>query len=297
MEELYAFENFFGNEGQHLRSVRNLTLCCLLTTTCAISQQAVRVPRADGSQTPLRVYSPSVSQCAPLALISPGAGGDENGYSYLAEGLRSAGWQAIVMGHRESGRKALRSDIRQRRGIKTGLQALVTDPKAYEGRLMDIAAALNWVGGVCKPSFVALLGHSMGARTVMVEAGAKNTLGVKGQNRFDAYVALSPDGPGPMFPDDAWSQLRKPMLILTGTRDKSLDGDWKTRTIPYERMPAGCKWLGVIEGATHMNFAGVGFAASTERLVLLETKGFLEALRAGKCGTPVEASGISMKSK
>jgi predicted dienelactone hydrolase len=243
------------------------------------------------------VYSPTISGCAPLALISPGAGGDENGYSYLAKGLDEAGWQAIVMGHRESGRIALRSDIRQQRGIRSGLEALVTDPKAYEGRFMDIEAAMRWANAICKAPFVALLGHSMGARTVMVEAGAKNALGLRGQNRFDAYVALSPDGPGPMFPQDAWNEIRKPMLVLTDTRDKSLDGDWKTRTVPYERMPAGCKWLGVIDGATHMNFAGVGFAGSTEKLVLLETKAFLAALRAGKCGTPAQVSGISLKNK
>jgi predicted dienelactone hydrolase len=232
-----------------------------------------------------------------LALISPGAGGDENGYSYLAEGLRGAGWQAIVMGHRESGRLALRSDIRQQHGVKSGLEELVTDPKAYKGRLMDIAAALKWANANCHAPFVALLGHSMGARTVMVELGAKNSLGIKGQNRFDAYVALSPDGPGPMFPQDAWNDIRKPLLLLTGTRDKSLDGDWNTRTIPFERMPPGCKWLGVIDGATHMNFAGVGFAGSTEKLVVLEVKAFLEAFRDGKCGVPVQADGISVKSK
>ncbi len=269
----------------------------MLLASSAFAQQLVHAPRADGTRTPLRVYSPSTGGCAPLALISPGAGGDENGYSYLAEGLRGAGWEAIVLGHRESGRAALRSDIRQQRGIKSGLEALVTDPKAYEGRLMDIGAALKWASTACKSPLVALLGHSMGARTVMVEAGAKDTLGVKGQDRFDAYVALSPDGPGPMFPADAWSGIRKPMLVLTGTRDRSLDGNWKTRTIPYDRMPAGCKWLGVIEGATHMNFAGVGFAGSTEKLVLLETKAFLSSLRSGKCGVPVEAEGISVKSK
>lgn len=274
-----------------------LALFCAFAACAAVAQQRLTVPRADGATTPLRVYSPPSRGCAPVALISPGAGGDENGYSYLAEGLRASGYQAIVMGHHESGRAALRSDIRQRRGVKTGLEALVTDPKAYRARLMDIAAALQWSASACKPPFLALLGHSMGARTVMVEAGAKNALGVKGKDQFNAYVALSPDGPGPMFPGDAWSEIQKPMLLLTGTRDKGLDGDWKTRTIPYDRMPAGCKWLGVINGATHMNFAGVGFAGSTEKLVLLETKTFLEALRAGKCGVPLEAEGISIKNK
>lgn len=269
----------------------------LLMGSGALAQQLVQAPREDGASTSLRVYTPSNDGCPPLALISPGAGGNENGYQYLAEGMQSSGWRAVVIGHKESGGSALRSDMREARGVKSGLEGLVNDPKAYNARLMDIAAALKWAAGSCKAPFVALLGHSMGARTVMVEAGAKNNFGIRGPDRFDAYVALSPDGPGEMFPENAWSGIRRPVLMLTGTRDKSLDGDWKSRTIPYQSLPAGCEWLGVIGEASHMNFAGAGFAGSTEKLVLLETKAFLNSLRAGKCGTPVQADGITMQSK
>jgi alpha-beta hydrolase superfamily lysophospholipase len=103
-----------------------------------------------------------------LALISPGAGADENGYQYLAEGMQANGWRAIVIGHKESGAAALRSDMREAKGVKSGLEALVNDPKAYDARLMDIDAALKWAASSCQAPFVALLGHSMGARTVMV---------------------------------------------------------------------------------------------------------------------------------
>jgi predicted dienelactone hydrolase len=266
-------------------------------TVTGCAQELVQASRADGAQTPLRVYAPQGDGCAPLALISPGAGGSEDGYKYLAETLRDDGWRAIVMGHKESGMAALRSDMRDSGGLHKGLQELVNDPAAYNARFMDIAAALKWADGSCKAPFVALLGHSMGARTVEVEAGAKNGFGLKSQDRFDAYVALSPDGPGKMFPENAWSGIRRPMLLLTGTRDGSLDGDWKTRTIPYDSLPPGCKWLGVIDGATHMNFAGAGFAGSTEKLTLLETKAFLDGLRGGKCGAPVTVEGIAVKNK
>jgi len=271
-------------------------LLAALAQAC-FAQDLVRASREDGAQTPLRVYAPAAAGCAPLALISPGAGGSEDGYKYLAEGMRDDGWRAIVMGHKESGIAALRSDMRQSRGLRKGLQQLVNDPKAYDTRLMDIAAALKWANASCKAPFAALLGHSMGARTVEVEAGAKNSFDVKSPDRFDAYVALSPDGPGEMFPENAWSGIRKPMLLLTGTRDGSLDGDWKTRTIPYDSMPAGCKWLGIIEGATHMNFAGGGMAGTTEKLTLLETRAFLDGLRGGKCGVPAKAEGITVKNK
>lgn len=85
--------------------------------------------------------------------------------------------------------------------------------------------------------------------------------------------------------------------MLTGTRDQSLDGDWKTRTVPYDSLPPGCKWLGVIDGATHMNFAGIGFARSTEKLTLLEIKAFLDGLRGGKCGAVVQVKGIAVRRK
>jgi predicted dienelactone hydrolase len=263
----------------------------------ACGQELVQAPREDGAKTPLRVYAPKTTGCAPLALISPGAGGSEDGYRYLAEGLRDDGWRAIVMGHKESGSAALRASMQHAGGLKGGVEELVLNPAAYNARLMDIAAALQWAAGRCKAPFVALLGHSMGARTVEVEAGAKNKLGVASLDRFDAYVALSPDGPGTMFPENAWSGIGKPVLMLTGTQDQSLDGDWTNRTIPYDSLAAGCKWLGVIDGATHLNFAGVGFSGSTEKLTLLEAKSFLDGLRSGKCGAPVQADGITLKNK
>jgi predicted dienelactone hydrolase len=291
-----------SSEGALLGQSRHIAFCfacsILVVAVCASAQQLVQVPRADGARTPLQVYATSNDSCAPLALISPGAGGSENGYQYLAKGMQGAGWRAIVMGHKESGAAALRSDMREAGGVKKGLRQLVDDPKAYDARLMDIAAALKWAAESCRVPYVALIGHSMGARTVMIEAGAKNKIGVKGQDRFNAYVAMSPDGPDPVFPEDAWSGIAKPMLVLTGTRDKSMQtGDYKSRTIPYERMPAGCKWLGVIDGGTHMNFAGVGFSGTTEKLTLLETKAFLNDLRGGKCGLPVTADGITMNRK
>ena len=88
-----------------------------------------------------------------------------------------------MIGHKESGGAAVGS-VREARGLKSGLEGLVNDPKTYNARLMDIAAALKWTASSCKAPFVALLGHSMGARTVMVEAGAKNNFGIKGPDRF-----------------------------------------------------------------------------------------------------------------
>lgn len=265
------------------------------------SQETVLVPRADGAKTPMRVYSPKVTGCAPVAIISHGAGGSEDGYQYLARGLRDQGWMTIVVGHRESGGNVLRREV-LRHGLDGGLTQMVTDPEEYKARFLDIGAALEWATVRCKPPYRALLGHSMGARTVLLEAGAKNKIGLappaSGLDRFDAYVALSPSGPDAVSPPHAWANIRKPLLILTGTRDQALNGDWRSRTAPYYDLPPGCHWLGVVDGASHLNFAGVGFGASrTASRALPVIYAFLDSARSGNCILPPATPGIIVKAQ
>jgi predicted dienelactone hydrolase len=275
--------------------------CFLVSYSLASAQQTVNSSRADGAQTPLRVFTPGGQGCAPLAVVSPGAGATENGYRYLAEGLRDDGYMAVVMGHKESGPGTLRSDIREA-GIHGGLKDMITDPTLQNDRMMDLAATIAWADKECHRPFKVLLGHSMGSDTVMFEAGAHtkielNGRPVTGQDRFDAYVALSPSGAGSIFSSNSWRDIRKPMFVLTGTRDKGLEGTWEWRTQPYDDMPAGCKWLGVIDGATHMNFAGIGFAGKTKKLTLESIYAFLDGVRSGRCTRPPAESSITMKSK
>src|SRR5215469_5231906 len=111
-------------------------IAVIYSVSCAFAQQTVTSPRSDGARIPLRIFAPSGQGCAPLAVISPGAGGTENGYSYLAEGLRGHGYLAMVMGHKESGPGTLRSDIRKA-GIHAGLKDMVTDPTLQNSRMMD----------------------------------------------------------------------------------------------------------------------------------------------------------------
>lgn len=272
----------------------------------ATAQQRVNAPRADGHTTPLLVY-PAVGGgegCAPLAIISHGAGGSENGYVYLAQAMAHMGYTTVMMGHRESGMAALRADIGTH-GLMDGVRALVADPQAEQARLLDVGAALQWADSQCKAPFRVLLGHSMGAETVMLEAGAKNRIGAPsppaGQDRFDAYVALSPEGPGVVFPDHAWSEVRKPILVLTGTRDQSLQGGPEARQIPWHDMPGSaghCQWIGVIDDATHMNFAGSGFGKErVEPLVEHAIAAFLPEAKKHACTQPSSIQGMTMQAK
>lgn len=271
----------------------------LFDTLPTAAQESVKIARADGATVPLAVYQPAGvgKACAPLALLSHGAGGSERGLRYLGEALARDGWRAIVIGHHESGLGPLAADI-GKDGFKQGIGDLITNTDAYKARFMDIDAARAWSSKTCRAPFSALLGHSMGAITVMLEAGAANKIGVKGEGGFDAYVALSPEGPGRVFPEDAWRAINPPMLLITGTRDRGPDGDYTWRTQAYDGLAPGCRWLAVIDGATHMNFGGLrGTDARVETATTTLVTRYLDGLRSGRCAAAPALAGVGLRTK
>jgi predicted dienelactone hydrolase len=272
----------------------------LLTALCAISsvaQEFISISREDGKALPLAVYGVEKESCRGVTIISHGAGGSERGYAYLAKAMSVQAYFSVVPNHQESGLKALKQNLNGNDLAQT-LFKLVTEPSAYLARQMDILAAKNWAQERCTGRHTILIGHSMGAASTMIEAGAKNKLGIVGANKFDIYIALSPQGVGAIFPTDAWRDIQSPLLSITGTQDDELDGSsWKSRLTSFENMQHGCKWLAVIDGARHMNFAGTGMSQKTEKLTLQTIYAFLNARRVPGCTAPKLDKDIDLKSK
>jgi len=133
----------------------------------ASAQETVSFIRDDQKVTAALAYAPKLVICSGIAIVSPGAGGSEHGYRYLGEALSALGYMTIVTGHQESGARVFREHL-LRDGIQRGLAKLITDPNAYRGRLMDVAAARRWALERCGSSESILIGHSMGAATVML---------------------------------------------------------------------------------------------------------------------------------
>jgi predicted dienelactone hydrolase len=110
----------------------------LATCVAAVdAQMAVSAKRADGKMTPLEVYEAAggadrAKACAPLAVVSHGAGGSEHQLEYLGRALSADGFTVVLMGHRESELPALRADMRAN-GFVGGLRALVTNKDAEAG--------------------------------------------------------------------------------------------------------------------------------------------------------------------
>ena len=276
--------------------LKSSLLLSLFLSNLSAARELVKVTREDKHQVAMQVYQPETKACEATAIVSHGAGGSENGYEYIAEFLSQHHYLVLVVGHQESGSAVLRPMIRKQ-GLIPALSELITIPSAYQTRFMDINAARRWANQRCSTPFTVLIGHSMGAATVMLEAGAKNKLNIQGTDSFDAYVAMSPQGVGSIFPVNAWKKIRKPVLLLTGTKDNELNGSWTTRMDAFANMPAGCKWLGVIDRASHMNFADRGFSRTTEKLVTETTLAFLDGVRAKKCTLPNPSSGMSLQGK
>lgn len=280
-----------------LRRVVTALGCLLGATAVATAEEAVSLTREDGRPLPVIAYAPKSTPCRGVALISPGAGGSEQGYRFLGEGLSAQGYLAVVMGHPESAPQAIRGRLRDGT-LRDALAGLVTDPQAHRGRFLDIAATGRWAREACGGHDAVLVGHSMGAATAMIEAGARNKVDMRGSNGFGAYVALSPQGAGSIFPEAAWSDVRRPVLLLTGTRDTELGGgSWETRTEPFRNLPAGCAWLGVIDGATHMNLAGRGESRTVEALTVRTIAAFLDAVRRGDCRPRGTIDGLVLETK
>jgi pimeloyl-ACP methyl ester carboxylesterase len=230
--------------------------CLALSQPLAASEDArvVMTDRADGAVTRLKVDGPGHG-CPPTAIFSHGLGGGIGGGSAMISQLASKGWRVLAVEHVESGPAALagmaKADVPGQY-----FRARAGDPHRHQARFADLDAAIGEATKTCRPPQFLLIGHSMGATTAMLEAGARAHFGPMGADRFDAYVALSPRGAGMLFPTDAWRNVEKPMLMVTGPNDASVEGDWTTRLSAFEGLPSGRKRLAIVPDASHVDMGG-----------------------------------------
>jgi pimeloyl-ACP methyl ester carboxylesterase len=224
----------------------------------AMAQDMLSLQRADGAMTPVMAYAARGNPaCPPTMVISHGFGGSETGHRGLAEAMAARGWRVLVMGHRESGRDQLRAAFRQGGGLPT-VDAAARQRAPHVARFADLDATFAEATRACRPRPLLLAGHSMGAQTTMMEAGARPLIGGMGSNRFDGYAAMSPQGVGTTYSAGAWSGVSRPVLMITGTGDRTADGDYSVRQTAFEGLPPGRKRFAVLPGAGHLQVGGFG---------------------------------------
>lgn len=212
----------------------------------------------------------------PVLVFSHGLGGSRTGYGFLGQHWAAHGYVSIHLTHPGSDTSLL---TRPRDQIPPALRTAASDPAILTSRPRQVAAVIDAfadlerqipaLAGHLDPQRIAVAGHSYGAYTTLMVAGAKIDLPgqadtVLSDPRPRCFLALSPQGTGPAFDQQAWDSIARPVLVMTGSLDEqpkmlaragtTQGGAWRSE--PFTLMAPGDKWLAWIEGARHPTFSG-----------------------------------------
>jgi len=225
---------------------------------------------------PVRIYWPRMADApVPLVVFSHGIGGSRRGYSYIGQHLASQGIASLHVQHIGSDRQlwfgsVLKLPSRLKEAAQTG-EAL--------DRVKDVRFALDRLlaeqGGRIDPQQLVMAGHSYGANTSLLLAGAAIP-GYEGlaEPRFKAAVFISaPPLHGVAHPEQALAAVRLPSLHITATEDvirvPGFYSQAKERVQLFEQTGSERKWLAVFEGGSHSVFtdrSGTGGAIQNPRI-------------------------------
>ena len=218
---------------------------------------------ARGKDLPVRATWPDDAGTHPVVVFSHGAYGSKDGYAPLAEHWASHGYVVLQPTHEDSlayGAKPLEEAFR-------GFASRPKDVALLLDRLAEVRAALDGYEGTFDAGRVGVAGHSFGAHTAQLLAGATAREG-EGEPasyadpRPKAFLLLSPQGRGGELDERSWEGVTRPFLVLTGTEDGGRGGQpFVWRLDPFLLAPPGDKHLVLVLGARH----GFGGIAGTAR--------------------------------
>lgn len=215
---------------------------------------------------PIRIYlPPSTSQPQPVVLFSHGLGGSREGSTFLGQHWSKRGYVAVFLQHPGSDVNVWKNEslLNRRRAL---VQAANGEQLAL--RLGDVPAVLDqlekWnqsaeheLAGKLDLQRVGMSGHSFGAVTTQNVSGQSNLLGRPGADqRIRAAVVMSPGVPAVGNAERAFSGVKIPWLLMTGTHDDSSIGGQtpESRRQVFPALPAGDKYELVLNEAEHSIF-------------------------------------------
>jgi len=163
--------------------------------------------------------------------------------------------------------------------LQQAVKKALTDVSGFIGRVDDMKFLLDHFGeieakfpalrGRLDANRIGIAGHSYGAYTAMLMAGARVNLAghEKGTNFTDArpsaFLLLSPQGRSPKgdergLVENSWKDITRPLFVLTGSRDNNTTGEgpeWRLEPVTLGSL--GERWGFSLGGATHMTFTGL----------------------------------------
>ena len=224
---------------------------------------------------PVRLYWPESDRPVALVVFSHGIGGSRRGYSYLGEYFASHGVASLHLQHVGSDRSLWGGNPFS---LVARLQGAAQEREALE-RVRDLSYALDQL--LAHPEFgaridrkrIAAAGHSYGANTVMLAAGAgveRNGRRVDLRDpRIKAALLLSaPPFYGEDDPKKILRSLTLPTLHVTATEDTiRIPGYYSPvsdRLAVFEAVGSPMKALAVFEGGSHGIFTNRGGTGGAE---------------------------------
>jgi dienelactone hydrolase len=215
-----------------------------------------------------KLYLPSAvpaGQRVPLVVFSHGIGGSREGYSYLGKHWAANGYASLHLQHVGSDRSLWGGNPL---AMVSRLQAAATEGEAID-RVRDLRFALDQVLGSAElsqhldPLRIVAAGHSYGANTTLLAAGARveragGVLALSDARIKAAVVISAPPFYGQGDPAAILQPIAIPTLHITSTGDEiripgyySAPGD---RTAVYEATGGAVKALAVFKDGSHSMF-------------------------------------------
>ena len=220
-----------------------------------------------GKDIECRVHFPDAGDKLPLIVFSHGFGADKTAFATISKHVAEHGYVIVHPSHADGmGRGGLRRGAAEvpaqeqkpgepadnktgaRRfqgllGAGGGLAGMLNDPAKLEGRVADVVAVLDSIEQLCTkvPALkgridttrIGVGGHSYGAYTSMLIGGVTADIGgAKARSFADKRVRcilpISGQGTGQQgLTESSWSQLKLPMMTMTGSRDRGAGGRFR----------------------------------------------------------------------
>jgi dienelactone hydrolase len=218
---------------------------------------------------PVRLYLPeSRAARVPLLVFSHGLGGSRRGYSYIGTHLARHGWASLHVQHVGSDRRLWTGSAwslpSRLQGAAQEAEAIdrVSDLRFALDRLLAVPQSTDWAVGV-DPSRIVAAGHSYGANTALLMAGAQVERGDRLLDLRDPRVAAAILLSAPPFHGEKdmapiLQPITVPTLHITATDDDirvpGYASSVRDRVAVFEATGSQAKVLAVFRGGSHSMF-------------------------------------------
>lgn len=215
---------------------------------------------------PVRVYLPAGQSPSPVVLFSHGLGGSRENGRYLAMHWAGRGYVAVFLQHPGSDESVWK---KPRLGARKKALQEAANAQNLMLRAGDVSAVLDqlerWnserghrLAGRMNLAKIGMSGHSFGALATQAICGQKTGGSARlADPRITAAVLFSPSSPRRGSPEQAFSAITMPWLLMTGTEDSAaiVPIDVGSRLAVFPALPPGGKYELVLYGATHSAFS------------------------------------------